>query len=463
VASWQFAGHSIMAVIFTARWVLPVAAPPIERGAVVVGSKILAVGPLPEARERFPSATVRDFGEAAILPGFVNTHSHLELTAFRGRLKDPHFQRWISELIRLKRERLDDADLLVSARLGCVEAIRAGVTTLADTADAAAPFEAVVESGQRAVIFQECFGPAAGQAGESVTALRAKVGDYLDRAAEFGVGARLKVGVSPHAPYSVSAELYRKVVKLARDEKLDVAIHAAESRDEANLLRDGTGAFAAALRARGIGFAPPGCSTVEYLDRLGVLELKPLLIHCVSVDDTDIELLARAGARVAHCPKSNAKFGHGVAPLRALLDAGVSVGLGTDSVASNNTCDLIEEARFAALLHRAAHEDASLLSPDDLLRMMTLDGARCLGLERQCGSLEAGKDADLVVIDLARAHALPHYDPAAAVVWSCSARDVVLTVAAGKILFDGGRVTVFDEDEVINSARRVQAKLAPAL
>jgi cytosine/adenosine deaminase-related metal-dependent hydrolase len=456
--------HRPMLTIFTAHWVLPVTAPPLGQGAVAFdGSSIVAVGRLDDVRSRFPQATVRDFGEAAILPGLVNTHSHLELTAFRGRLEEPHFQRWVAELIKLKRERLSDEDLLVSARLGCVEAIRVGVTTLADTADAAAPFEALLESGQRGVIFQECFGPDAAQAEQSVAALRRKVGDYLDRVAEFGVGSRLKVGVSPHAPYSVSAELYRRVASLARDENLEVAIHTAESLDEAKFLKDGTGAFAASLRARGIGFAPPGCSTVEYLARLGVLELKPLLIHCVSVDDADIELLARTGARVAHCPKSNAKFGHGVAPLKALLDAGVNVGLGTDSVASNNTCDLIEEARFAALLHRAASRDAGLFAPDELLRMVTLDGARCLGLERQCGSLEAGKDADLVVVDLARAHAVPHYDPAAAVVWSCSARDVVLTVAAGKILFDGERVTVFDEDEVINSARRVQAKLAPRL
>jgi cytosine/adenosine deaminase-related metal-dependent hydrolase len=451
-----------MAVIFTAHWVLPITAPPIERGAVAFArSKILAVGALDEVRARFPDATPRDFGEAAILPGFVNTHSHLELTAFRGRLEETRFQRWVAELIRLKRERLNDADLLVSARLGCIEAIRAGVTTMADTADAGAPFEALLESGQRGVIFQECFGPDAQQAEQSVAALRAKVSDYRDRIAEFGVGSRLKVGVSPHAPYSVSAELYRRVASLASNEELDVAIHAAESADEAGFLRDGTGAFAASLGARGIGFAPPGCSTVEYLDRLGVLELKPLLIHCVRVDAADIELLARRGARVAHCPKSNAKFGHGVTPLKALLDAGVTVGFGTDSVASNNTCDLIEEARFAALLHRAASRDANLFPPDELLRVMTLDGARCLGLERQCGSLEAGKDADLVVIDLARAHSTPHYDPAAAVVWSCSARDVALTMVAGRVLFDGGRVTTFDEDRVTEEARRVQAKLAP--
>jgi cytosine/adenosine deaminase-related metal-dependent hydrolase len=451
-----------MTTAFTARWILPIVAPPVEYGAVAFGDgRILAVAAQDEVRSRFPQAVVRDFGEAAILPGFVNTHSHLELTAFRGRLEEPRFQRWVAELIRLKRERLTDADLLASARLGCVEAIRAGVTTLADTADAGAPFEALLESGQRGVIFQECFGPDAAQAGASVAALQKKIGDYLDRVAEFGVGSRLKVGVSPHAPYSVSAELYRQVASLAGDEELDVAIHAAESSDEASFLRDGAGAFAASLGARGIGFAPPGCSTVEYLDRLGVIELKPLLIHCVRVDGADIELLARAGARVAHCPKSNAKFGHGVAPLRAMLDAGVTVGLGTDSVASNNTCDLIEEARFAALLHRAANRDANLFTPDELLRMMTLDGARCLGLERQCGSLEAGKDADLVVIDLARAHSTPHYDPAAAVVWSCSARDVALTMVAGRVLFDGGRVTTFDEDMVTEEARRVQAKLAP--
>lgn len=451
-----------MTLIFTARWLLPVAGPPIERGAVAFsGDQILGIGTREEVSAQFTAPT-RDFGEAAILPGLINTHSHLELTVFRGRLEEAEFQRWITRLVRLKRERLNSDDLLASAQLGCIEAIRAGVTTLADTSDAAGPLVALAESGQRGLIFQECFGPQAEQAQASLDELRAKLDAHRERLSAAGHAAqsRVRIGVSPHAPYSVSAALYERVAAFAQEENLDVAIHAAESRDEALLLGNSEGAFGEALRARGIPFAPPRCSTVQYFERLGVLETAPLLIHCVLVDDDDITLMARRGARTAHCPKSNAKFGHGIAPLDKLRRAGVTVGLGSDSVASNNTCDLIEEARFAALLHRAAACDATLLTPDELLRMITIDGARALRMETEVGSLETGKQADLIVIDLSGAHHTPHYDPAAAVIWSCSARDVRLTMVAGKILYDAGRVLSLDEEAAWRAVNATRAKLA---
>jgi 5-methylthioadenosine/S-adenosylhomocysteine deaminase len=143
-----------------------------------------------------------------------------------------------------------------------------------------------------------------------------------------------------------------------------------------------------------------------------------------------------------------------------LQRAGVRVGLGSDSVASNNTCDLLEEARFAALLHRATQHDGALLPPSELLRLITIDGARALGLEAEIGSLEVRKQADLIAVDLSRAHHTPHYSPEAAVVFTCSARDVLLTVVAGRVLYEGGRVTSFDESEVRKQARSAQVKLA---
>jgi 5-methylthioadenosine/S-adenosylhomocysteine deaminase len=453
-----------MTTIFTARWVLPVTSPPLARGAVAVeADRISAVGPLPEAQARFPGAAIKDLGEAALLPGLVNTHSHLELTVFRGRLEEPRFPSWIAQLVELKRERMNEDDLLASARLGCAEAIRAGITTLADTSDASAPLAALVESGQRGVVFQECFGPHPEQAASSLAGLRQKLDAHAERLARAGAEAqaRLRLGVSPHAPYSVSAKLYERVAEFALARRLDVCIHAAESRDEAALLEDETGAFASAFRQRGIAWEPPRCSTIRYLDRLGMLDAAPLLIHCVTVDEEEIALIASRGARVAHCPKSNAKLGHGLAPFVELRRAGVRVGLGTDSVASNNTCDLIEEARFCALLHRALRRDATLLAPEDLLRLMTIDGARALGLENSTGSLAEGKQADLIAVDLAQAQHTPHYGPEAAIIFSCSARDVILTVAAGRVLYDGQRVMTLDEEAARRRAREAREKLAP--
>jgi cytosine/adenosine deaminase-related metal-dependent hydrolase len=190
-----------------------------------------------------------------------------------------------------------------------------------------------------------------------------------------------------------------------------------------------------------------------------VLDAAPLLIHCVTVDQEEIVMMAERGARVAHCPKSNAKFGHGISPLIELRRVGVRLGLGTDSVASNNTCDLLEEARFCSLLHRAAHQDATVCTAEEMLRLMTIDGARALNMADKIGSLETGKQADLVAIDLQRVHNNPYYDPATAIIFSCSARDVVLTMVAGRVLYEGGRVSTLDEDDVLKRIQEVQRKV----
>ncbi|MBS1806900.1 MAG: amidohydrolase family protein [Acidobacteria bacterium] len=449
-----------MTTIFTARWVLPITTPPIVHGAVAVkADEILAIGSQEEIRAQYPEAQIRDFGEAAILPGLVNVHSHLELTAFRGRLEEPQFQRWIASLVQLKSEKLTDDDLLTSARLGCLESIRAGITTVGDTADATATLQALIESGLRGIVFQECFSPRLEQAEQSVQAIEKKLCDLREYVFTMGAEKRLRLGVSPHAPYSVSSRLYEKVAELSFEMTLDIAIHAAESQDELSLLRSGTGAFAESLQRRGIEFPAPGCSTVEYFQQLGVLDAAPLLIHCVTVNEADILLMKEYNIRVAHCPKSNAKFGHGIAPLITMLGAGIDAGLGTDSVASNNTCDLIEEARFCALLHRAAQGDASLLDPNAMLKMITIDGARVLNLDDKIGSLEVGKQADLIAIDLTRTHNTPHYDPAAAILFSCSGQDVVLTMVAGQILYEDGIVNSLAESEIVYTMRTLQEKL----
>ncbi len=444
--------------ILGARWLLPVVSAPIEHGAIAIsGDEIAAVGSLSELEARFPEAVVQDLGEAAILPGLINLHTHLELTIFRGRLEMTSFKEWIGELVRLKREVLTIEQLRLSARLGCIEAIRAGVTTVADTAEADAVLPALIESGQRGVVFQECFGPATEQADASISELERRLDAQCERLDRGGleVRSRLSVGISPHAPYTVSAELYRRTAEVAARRNLDLALHAAESRHEEELLRQGTGRFSESLRERGIGWIAPGVSMISYLDGLGVLARGPLLIHCVNVDQRDLGLMAENGARMAHCPKSNAKFGHGIAPLGEALKAGVRVGLGTDSVASNNNCDLIEEARFAALLHRvggargASDDEAEEFDADRMLRLMTIDGARALGLEGKIGSLEVGKQADLIAIDLSSAHNTPHYDPASAVVFSCSGRDCILTMVGGRVLYEGGEVKTIDEETVL--------------
>lgn len=431
--------------------------PPLRDGAVLVDGELIAdIGPLDEVRSRHREARTIDLGRSIILPGLINVHSHLELTVFRGLLEIGHFQGWIRRLIEMKAEFLTPDDLLTSSLAGCCEAVRSGITTAADTSDAAGPLEAMIRSGMRGIVYQETFGPDPSQAAGAIETLRRRLDDHDERLAVAGRSSRLSVGVSPHAPYSVSADLYRLTVELALERGLDMAIHTAESLDERRLLADGSGAFGDSLRRRDIPFDPPGCSTIEYFDRLGVLEVAPLLIHCVRASGDDIELMARHGARVAHCPKSNAKFGHGAAPLDEFLNAGLKVGLGTDSAASNNGCDLIEEARFASLLHRALRLDADLCPPDLMIRMMTIDAARALGLDHLTGSLEPGKQADLTAVRCDRNPG----DPAATLVFSSSGRDVAMTMVGGEIIYDGERILTLDQSLVERDFDEVGRRLA---
>jgi 5-methylthioadenosine/S-adenosylhomocysteine deaminase len=204
--------------------------------------------------------------------------------------------------------------------------------------------------------------------------------------------SQLVLGISPHAPYTVSAPLYEAVAAFARNEKLPIAVHVAESKDETALVRDGEGPFAEALRARGISVTARHCSPVTYLMQRGVLKRGALCIHCVQVNEADVELLRVLGAAVAHCPRSNAAHRHGRFPLELVRRAGVPVGLGTDSVVSVGELDLWAEAEAAGF------------TGNDARRMLTIEGARALSWESQIGSLEVGKAADLTVFSSTNLH-----------------------------------------------------------
>jgi cytosine/adenosine deaminase-related metal-dependent hydrolase len=248
----------------------------------------------------------------------------------------------------------------------------------------------------------------------------------------------LAIGVSPHAPYTVSDRLYLEAALFAAAEEMPLAVHVAESASESQLVVDACGPFADALRGRSITVEARGRSPVELLDRAGILGPRTLLIHCVQVDSADISVIAAAGCGVAHCPVSNAKFGHGIAPVLEFLSAGIAVGIGSDSVASNNRMDLLEEARAAVLFQRVRSGRADALSARAALRLVTLGGARALGLAARVGSLEVGKDADLAAFSLA--DTAPLGDPESALVYSLYRRNAQFVTVAGRVLVDDSSV-----------------------
>jgi cytosine/adenosine deaminase-related metal-dependent hydrolase len=445
--------------LYRARWVLPVSAPAISNGSVLVdeGGTIAAVGPR-DAVDAGPDTIVLDLGETVVLPGLVNVHAHPELAMFRGALEDLPFRDWILRLVGAKRSVLRDEDYDAAARWTAVEAIRSGITTIGATEASGAAVRALSEAGLRGIVYQEAFGPDPARADAAMDELRAA----LDRLAP-DASDRVRIGISPHAPYTVSDELYRATAALARAESLPMAVHIAESSAERRLVAEGNGDFAHGLKARGIDTRARARSPIDLLRRLGVLELAPLLIHCVNVDDEDIAAIASAGATVAHCPVANAKLGHGTAPLPALHAAGIAVGLGTDSVGSNNRLDLLEEARIASLLHRAAHQSREILPADALLRMATIDGARALGIEDRVGTLEPGKAADLCGISLGGPHTRPVHDPTTAIFHAARGSDVVLTLVDGRVLFRNGQVLTVDTAEVGARVDEAAARLREAL
>lgn len=446
-----------MVKIYSAHWLLPVASPPIEHGALAVeGARIVAVGANHDLVARFPEATREEFGEAVIIPGLVNCHSHIELTAMRGYLEDAesNFLAWLLKLTVAREQRMTADDRQVSATWGALEAARAGVTTLADaSSDGAACVRAITEIGLRGVVYQEAIHPEAARAKDELAKLEEKLSRLRSLATKL-----VRVGVSPHTPYTSSRPLLEAVTDLAEREALPFMIHAAESEAEDELLREGRGFFAESFALRGIEWRAPGVSPVQFLKQLGVLRVRPLLAHCIRVDDADIETIREAGASVAHCPKSNAKLGHGRAPYEKFLS--LRHGFGSDSVASNNTCDLLEEARFALLVARAANKLDHLdeLNATRALYDATLGGAQALGLD-DCGSLEAGKQADFAVVRLDGAHETPAYDAARTLVFSSSARDVQLTVVAGREVFRDGQVVNADEERLRARMNEIKGKL----
>ncbi|HEY8848594.1 MAG TPA: amidohydrolase family protein [Thermoanaerobaculia bacterium] len=421
---------------YHARWVLPITQPPIENGTVVESDGLITyVGRRADA----PSGKDYELGEAILLPGLVNTHTHLELTAMRGFLEDCRFAEWIDKLRQSRNEILDAEMLLDSARFGIVEGLEAGITTYADTCSSGVVLQAMHELRVRGIMYQAVFGPDPSHAAIAMRELEERIEKLQLEQTEL-----VSLGVSPHAPYTVSDPLYAAAARFANARRLPLAMHIAESEPEYDIVANGTGDFADRWRRRGIPVGPRARSPIALLEQHGALERGPLLIHCVRVDDADIEIMARHRCAVAHCPASNAKFGHGIAPLLPLLAAGIRVGMGSDSVASNNRMDILDESRLAVLIHRAATRKHDAFGAHQALELATIGGARALGINSRVGSLEVGKDADLAAFRIDIPRTTPVGDPYSSAIFALPGRSAELVTVRGRVLVDRGRALAAD-------------------
>lgn len=381
---------------------------------------IVAVGP--EAAVPNPPDTKRvSWPNAVLLPGFVNLHTHLELTGLRGGIRRTDFFDWIQQ-VRQAKESITEAGFVDAAREGLREAWRHGTTAVADTGTSGATVRALAELGGRGVYFHEAIQPEPERSGEAFRVFAAETRDLVSRAG----GPAVTIGVSPHAPYTVSPELYALVLEFARSEGLPLAAHIAESRAEVELITDGRGPFAGAWQQRSIAPPKTARSVLEYIGRLGLLGPDLLAIHAIHVDAADVGLLREHDVAVALCLRSNSRHGHGLPPLERFRDAGLRIGLGTDSVASVDTLDVLGEARAA--------RDLSGMSAREALGLITLSGAGALGWDGQIGSLEPGKWADICVVDVLRGDVMTA-EQLAAEVLAAGADAIRATYVAGRLVF----------------------------
>ncbi|MEP7326712.1 MAG: amidohydrolase family protein [Gemmatimonadota bacterium] len=378
---------------------------------VAADGRIASIGQRGQDGEHFPSAV--------LIPGLVNAHTHLELTGFEGQNEELEFPRWIRRIIALKAGRSEE-DFFHAARTGLQSSFASGVTTVADTGSSAGPLRALAELGGSGTAYLEVFGPHPDAAVANMAAFEARL-------AELSVyeSPRIRLGVSPHAPYSVSSPLYRATAQLARNQHRRLAVHIAESEAESDLLERAAGPFAEMWRSREIPLpALPGRTPLAWLETHEVLGPETLCIHAVRADASDIARLGRHRCGVAHCPRSNRRHGQGDAPLRGFREAKLRVGIGTDSAASVSPPDLLAEARAAAVL-------AGLSAPE-ALHLATQGGADAIGLGREVGRIEPGKWADLALIRLPEGVSAGSLADA---ILASSLEDVVATFVSGRSVY----------------------------
>ncbi|MFO7760741.1 MAG: amidohydrolase family protein [Thermodesulfobacteriota bacterium] len=423
--------------------VLPVAGSSdfIEDGAVVIqGESIVAVGSRERLEEEYSPHEYLGLSGGLVMPGLVNLHTHAAMSCMRGMADDIPLMAWLQEHIFPAEQKMTREIVYYSSLLSGIEMIKSGTTTFCDmylfAGDVAKAARDIGLRGAIGEVIFDFFSPNYGDKESGLAYVKEMFATYDD-------DSLIRVTVDPHSVYTCSPGLLLQLKEMADDFDAPYVIHLSESKDEVDSVM------------RQYGRTP-----VHHLDHLGILDERVIADHCVILSDPEIELFAGRGASICHCPESNMKLASGVAPIPDLLAAGVNIGLGTDGSASNNDVDLFSEMDTAAKLHKAYRRDPTVVSAREVLYMTTLGGARALRSGAELGSLEPGKKADIIVLDLDQPHLVPMYDISSHLVYAARGGDVVHSVVNGRIIMRDSIITTVDEAEIFSKMREVSSILA---
>lgn len=415
-----------------AVWPRPEAALIPKADVIIEGRRFAAL--LTGEKPQGPFDLVVEGEGRLLLPGFVNAHTHLAMTLFRGLAQDRPLRQWLTEEVWPREKRLTAEVVHWFALLGLAEMIRSGTTAFADMyffMEEVA--EAVEQAGVRALLAYGVIAPTP-----------ERVEPELKKAEEFArewdgrAEGRIRVALAPHAPYTCGPEVWKRAVALARELRLPLHTHLAETREEVEEVR-----------------ARTGRSPVEWLEELGVFGVPVLAAHCVHLSEKDMEILAAHGVHAVHCPTSNLKLACGIAPVVEMLRTGVNVCLGTDGAGSAGDLNMVEEMRLAALLAKVRTGDPQALSAREALGLATWRGALALGWGKEVGTIEVGRRADGILLRLDRVHLFPDYDPIANVVYAGQAADVEAVFVDGRFLLRDGQLQTLDEEEILGRCREL--------
>ncbi len=411
----------------------------VEDGFLVVeGDKILNIGESKDLLDRYQADEVIDFGNSIVMPGMINTHTHASMTYFRGIADDLKLDDWLTKHIWPAEGKFVNVDFVKNAtELACLEMIEAGVTTFSDMYFFAGITSRVTDKcGLRTLLGETIIDFSTPSAIDVDEAL--KMNDEL--IAKYKNNDRINISLCAHSIYVCSEETLGKVLQNAEKNDLPIHIHVSETEKENKECLE-----------------KYNLSPVAYLDKLELLNEKTILAHSVYLEDGDIEILEKKKVKISHCPISNMKLASGVMPLEKMRDK-LIVGLGTDGSASNNTLDIFSEMRTTALIHKVINKDASFLPAKEVVEMTTINGAKVLGLDKQIGSLEIGKQADLISVDLDKARLTPIFNPYSHLVYACESSDVANTMVAGKFLMRDREILNLDIESILNKAKKFVEK-----